>query len=225
MKYIIMCGGKYHEIKEFRPLIKINNESLVERTIRLLKELCVEDIAVSTGLDIDLLDFLDVPIIKFKNTYNLTSYNNGTGYWCDAFYYTDEPVCYLMGDVFYSKAALKTIIDTPVNKIGFFGTDKPFAKGYFKNYEEPLAFKVEDQELLHAACDMFRYYQDLGRDKWPFCRLPMSWELACIICNYPLNKIVVKTPIFIGVHDFADDVDKVEEAVALEKVVKEYNIE
>ena len=225
MRYIIMCGGKYKEIKEFRPLIKINNESLVERTIRLLRELGIKDIAVSTGLDIDLLDFLDVPVLKFKNTYNLTSYDNGTGYWCDAFYYTDEHVCYLMGDVFYSKDALKTIIDTPVNRIGFFGTDKPFAPGYFKHYEEPLAFKVEDQDLLHKACDLFRTYQDMGRDKWPFSRLPMSWELARIISGYPLNRIIVKTPIFIGVHEFADDVDKLEEAIKLEKVVKEFNIE
>lgn len=224
MKYIIMCGGKYKEIKEFRPLIKINGESLVERTIRLLKELDIKDIAVSTGLDVDLLDFLDVQVLKFKNTYNLTSFNNGTGYWCDAFYYTDEPVCYLMGDVFYSKAALKDIINTKVDRIGFFGTDRPFAPGYYKNYEEPLAFKVVDQNVLHEACNKFREYQDLGRDKWPFHRLPMSWELAQIISNCPLNILIVRTPIFIGIHNFADDIDTIEEVIKLEKIISDYNI-
>lgn len=223
MKYIIMCGGKYKEIKEFRPLIKIDGESLVERTIRLLRELGIEDIAVSTGLDETALDFLDVPVLKFNNSYNLTSYNNGTGYWCDAFYYTDEPVCYLMGDVYYSKDALRTIIDTPVNRIGFFGTDRPFARGYFKPYEEPLAFKVEDQELLHEACDKFRSYQDMGRDKWPFRRLPMSWELAQIIDNVNLYHFI-KGPSFIGVHDFAVDIDYSYEAPELEQIIKDYNI-
>ena len=45
-----------------------------------LRELGIEDICVSTGLNIDLLDFLDVKVLKFKNTYTLNSYNNGTGY-------------------------------------------------------------------------------------------------------------------------------------------------
>ena len=224
MKYIIMCGGDYDNvISKFRPLIKINNETLVERTIRLLRELNVDDIAVSTCLNIDLLDFLDVPVLKFQNTYKCISYDNYRGYWCDAFYYTDEPVCYLMGDVFYSKDALKNIVNTPVERIGFFGTDQPFAPGYFKRYEEPLAFKVNDQNLLHESCDKFRRYQDLGRGRWPFRRTPLSWELAQIIDNVRLD-VFVKGPSFIGIHDFAMDVDEDSDIQELENVINEFNI-
>ena len=47
MKYIIMCGGVYETTKKPRPLYEINNETLLNRTIRLLRELGINDIAIS----------------------------------------------------------------------------------------------------------------------------------------------------------------------------------
>ena len=225
MKYIIMCGGKYLSFSDFRPLIKVNGEPLVERTIRLLRQFGIEDIAVSTNEDVNLLDYLDVPVLKFKNSYAAKSYNNFTGYWCDAFYKTDEPVCYLMGDTYYSMAALKKIIDSETNDILFFGTDIPFAPGYPKKFSEPLGFKVVNQTKFHEACDLFRRLQDLGPSRWPFCRLPISWELAQIISGYPLNRIIVRTPIFVGIHDFASDIDDPSEAESLKQTIERYHIQ
>ena len=48
MKYIIMCGGKYDLFTTPKQLTKINGEELVARTIRLLKENGIEDIAISS---------------------------------------------------------------------------------------------------------------------------------------------------------------------------------
>ena len=48
MKYIIMCGGNYETFETPRQLTKIKGEPLVARTIRLLQEQGVEDIAISS---------------------------------------------------------------------------------------------------------------------------------------------------------------------------------
>ena len=130
-----------------------------------------------------------------------------------------------MGDVFYSKAALKQIVDTTTDDILFFGTDKPFAKGYNKWYEEPLAFKVVNQNKLHKACDTFRKYTDMGPGKWPFWRQPISWDLVQIICDLPLDNVIVHTPIFVGVHEFASDIDNEYDAIELEGIVRKYGID
>lgn len=225
MKYIIMCGGKYDAFKKQRPLIEINGEALVNRTIRLLKEFGINDVAISTSLENNSFDLLGVQVYKFKNSYHGLDYNKSTGYWCDAFYITDEPICYLMGDVYYSEAALKQIVETETNDILFFGTDAPYAKGYPKKYQEPLAFKVVNQNKFQKACNKFRNLQDLGQGKWPFIRTPIAWELAQIISNQPLNKIIVHTPIFVGIHYFASDIDYESEALELEKIIKEYKID
>ena len=234
MKYIIMAGGIYETVLRPRPLCVINGETLIERTIRILRELGVTDIAVSTNEENDCFDFLDVEIIKMKNGYKCALVEEGnlekfkaTGYWCDAFYHTDEPVCYLMGDTFYSYAALKQIVETPVENqfgISFFGTDAPFALGYPKKWQEPLAFKVENQTLLHNACKVFKELKDLGPEKWPFCRNPIAWEFAQICCSYPVNRSIVHTPLFVGVHSFASDVDHESDIQLIESAVRKYNV-
>ena len=47
MKYIIMCGGKYGGYP--KQILKVMGESLLSRTIRLLRSYGAEDIAVSTN--------------------------------------------------------------------------------------------------------------------------------------------------------------------------------
>ena len=61
MKYVIMCGGKYWNWSTPKQLVKINGERLVERTIRLLGENGVKDIAISSN-DSQFCTF-DVPML------------------------------------------------------------------------------------------------------------------------------------------------------------------
>ena len=197
---------------------------MVERTIRILRELGITDIAISTNEENDCFDFLDVEVIKMKNNYKCELVEEGnytkfkaTGYWCDAFYKTAEPACYLMGDTFYSTASLKQIVETPVNN--------QFGLGYPKKWQEPLAFKVNNQDNLHTACDTFKKLKDMGPERWPFCRNPIAWEFAQICCGYPVNRTIVHTPIFVGVHSFASDIDKEYEAKELEEIVERYKID
>ena len=67
MKYIIMCGGRYTEFKTPKQLLKVNGEVLVERTIRLLRENGIDDIAICTNCND--FDYLGLPILMQHNDY------------------------------------------------------------------------------------------------------------------------------------------------------------
>ena len=141
MKYIIMCGGNYPKFDKPRPLLEIHGEPIVARTIRLLRENGIDDIAISTNND--LFKVFGVPILTHENNYTAYDYDNYEGYWCDGFYPTDEPTCYVYGDVVFSPEAIKTIIEYETDKIMLFGSKPPFSPEYPKWYIEPFAFKVQ----------------------------------------------------------------------------------
>ena len=67
MKYIIMCGGKYKGFETPKQLLKVNGEIILERTIRLLKENGIEDIAISTNNP--AFNYLDIPIYHHNNKF------------------------------------------------------------------------------------------------------------------------------------------------------------
>lgn len=215
MKYIIMCGGNYEKFKEPRWLVKINGEVLIERTIHLLKEIGVEDLYISTNFP-ESFKYLGLPIITHKNNYRINKSGKLLGYWSDAFVPLNIPACYICGDVWYSKEALEKIVNTEVNDILFFGTARPFARGYYKNYEEPLAFKVVNQKWFRECIEKTKYLQDHNLTN----RVPISWELYRVIDGIDPNKHLLKGR-FIGIHDFAIDIDSVSEISKLEKAIKE----
>ena len=76
MKYIIMCGGVYETVKKQRPFYEINNETLIHRTIRLLKEFGINDIAISTDLKNDAFDNCGVEVLKMNNNYKCILIDN-----------------------------------------------------------------------------------------------------------------------------------------------------
>jgi len=226
MKYIIMCGGQYKPfVSEFRPLVKINGETLVNRTIRLLREFGITDIAVSVPLDCDLLDNIGVEVLKIDNSFGFKDDVGAfTGTYADAFYITDEPATYLNGDTFYSKAAIKEIIDAETDDVIFFGTGTPFPNGYNKGMREHLGFKVVNQDKFHKGLDRFRYlqYHDWLHDV--YLRFPIMWQVAQVVAGDQTDRVVETPSNFVPIYSFADDIDYDYEIKELEDVVKEYCI-
>jgi len=214
MKYILMCGGVYR-FETPRWLIKVDGEPIIEHTIRLLRELGVEDISISSNLD--CFDYLDVPIIKTENSYHAGPEKEKKGYWTDAFVRLDEPVCYICGDVWFSKEALKTIIDTQTDDILFFGTQRPFHKAYKKHYEEPLAFKVVNQKRFQECIEEVNSLWDRRLTK----RFPIAWELYRVIDGIDVNKHLLGGR-FVGIHDFALDVDRPDDLDNFLSSIKNY---
>ena len=226
MKYIIMAGGNYKDQFETpKPLLVIDGEKLIERTIRLLKENGVEDIAISTN--IDSYNYLNVEILKQENEYihdnpktNLTS----KGCWLNAYRLMDKPCCYLHGDVYWSEDAIKKIIDTKVKNTMFFCIPdrQDGRKGYNIKGREPLAYKVQNNKIFNDAVNEIKKMIDEGK----FKKDPISWHLYRKLNNIEMeysgfgNNIFHTKGDYMTIEDYTTDIDKPKDIPKIEKYLK-----
>ena len=210
MKYILMCGGQYDKWQTPKHLTPIKGEPIVARTIRLLRENGVEDIAISTNQD-GFYEF-GVPVLIHKNEYRL-GLNTSDGKWLNAFYPMDEPVCYVFGDVVFSPKAIKTIVETQTDSIEFFASAEPLPEIYPKPWAEPFAFKVVDTELFFKSIEQTKKYDEEGC----FYRMAVSWELWQVIKRTPLNRIDYSN--YTAINDYTCDIDSPEDIAKIERYV------
>lgn len=195
MKYVIMCGGVYPKFKTPKQLLRLQSgETIVGRTIRLLKENGITDIAISATDPV--FEGLGVPVLKHNNTYN----HDGTGFWVDGFYPMEEPVCYLFGDVVFSDHAIKKIIATQTDDIAFFASASPFDSHYIKGYCEPFGFKVENTFKFFGCIEIVKKLNELRM----FQRHPVAWELWQVCQGAKLNFIARD---FTVISDYTCDID------------------
>ena len=205
MKYIIMCGGTYSGWEDTKHTQIVKNESIVGRTIRLLRECGVDDIAIST--DKDGFDVYGVPVLVHDNPYGRG------GLWIEGFYPTNEPTCYIFGDVVFSEDAIKTIVNTPADVIEFFASAPPFARDYIKPWAEPFALKVNDQEFLRMSVSKCREIAKRGE----FRRKPIMWELWQVIKGTPIN--VIDYTNYHVINDWTCDADSEEDLKRIMEVM------
>lgn len=197
MKYIIMCGGTYAGWTRPKHLTEINGESIVARTIRLLKEQGITDISISSNDD--TFKQFGLTVLKHENNFN--SGDLSAGYWFEAFYPIQEPACYVFGDVIFSRAAIKKIVETEATDYMFFASAPPFTKQYHKKWAEPFALKVYDQEGFQEALKLIRFLAEKGF----FKRTPIMWELWQVLKGTPLNIINYKN--YTVINDYTCDID------------------
>ena len=206
MKYVILCGGRYPFWETPKHLQKINGEYIVQRTIRLLRECGVTDIAISTH-DERFKQF-GVEIISAENSFVCCE----SGYWVDAFPLIDEPVCYIFGDVVFTQDAIRTIVETEIEDIEFFASCPPYVERYIKIWEEPYAFKVKNTKHFAEAVQKTKQLQDERK----FNRIPpISWELWQVIKNTPLNEVRHNYHV---INSISCDVDTPEDLKKLEEL-------
>ena len=210
MKYIIMCGGLYEEWDTPRQLTEVCGEPIVARTIRLLRDEGVEDIAISAN-DPRFYE-LGVPVLSHANDFAVAG-GKLLGAWVHAFWYSPEPVCYLMGDVVFSPEAIHTIVRTETDDVLFFASTPPFSPLFIKESAEPYAFKVVNQERFRAACDYVAASVDAGI----FRRHPVSWELWQVLCGKSVRSINYET--ICAINDYTCDVDHPEDAKRIEDIL------
>ena len=207
-----MCGGTYKRWETPRQLTEVCGEPLVARTIRLLKEAGISDIAISSNNSV--FEQFGVPVLRHDNGLVVTEELNVKGYWVDAFYPTDEPVCYLLGDVVYSPEAIKTIVGTETDDIEFFASSPPFSADYIKPWAEPFALKVVNTDHLKSAISLTKQYADAGL----FNRPPIMWELWQVIQATPLNCINYNN--YTAINDYTCDIDNKDDAVMFEEILR-----
>lgn len=232
MKYIIMAGGKYKNFEKPKQLLKVNGEILIERTIRLLKENGIKDIAISTNNP--AFDYLDVEKLRHKNNYYNGDENKkrkSENNWLNAYYPTEEPACYLHGDVYYSDEAIKTIIETPVKDTMFFcvrDLQDGRPTGVNCKGREPLGYKVQNQKIFRSAInDLFEMLDDgFFKDGVE----PISWHLYRWINKLTVtggnkdygfaNSIFDTKGDYIVIDDYSTDVDNIKDIQKIENIIK-----
>lgn len=214
MKYIIMCGGDYPRWEQPRQLTIVYGEPIVARTIRLLREHGIEDIAISSNNEV--FNQFGVPVLSHDNDYTWLEYNFSDGLWCNCFYPTDEPTTYLFGDVVYSRKAIDTIINYDTDDIMFFGSKPPFSHQYPKPYIEPFAFKVVDTEHLQRAVAEVKHLYEDGQ----FDREPIAWETWNVI-NGNANPNKINYSSYVGINDYTCDIDKPSEMELITRINRE----
>ena len=209
-RYIIMCGGTFEKWQTPRHLVKVHGEPLVARTIRLLKEKGIKDIAISSNSD--AFSDLGVPVLKHHNPYFLPKEGKAATPWLDAFYPMTTPVCYIFGDVVFSPEAIDTIVETPTDSIEFFASAPPFTKDYCKEWAEPFAYKVVDTKKFFESIEKAKEYNKQGK----FYRSPIAWELWQVIKGTPLAKIDYTN--YTAINDYTCDIDAPEDVQFFERI-------
>ena len=211
MKYIIMCGGSYDKWDTPKHLTELKSEPIVARTIRLLKENGVTDIAISSNNE--LFEQFGVPVLRHYNPYNLPREGRAATPWLDAFYPMEEPVTYIFGDVVFSPDAIKTIVNTDTDSIEFFASAKPLPDIYPKHWAEPFAFKIKDTRRFFKAIEVTKQYDEQGL----FKRQPVSWELWQVIKGTPLNRVDYTN--YVAINDYTCDIDEPKDIKLFERFV------
>jgi choline kinase len=140
MRYIIMADGKGTRWQNYqdRPkhLIEIGGESLLGRTVRLLREGDPAGEIIITSHD-ERYEFPGAR--RYEPLHNHLEIDRFTEE------LIDDNVCFLYGDTFYSDHAINTILSTQTDDMMFFGTGRAI-----------VAVKVTDGDLFHYHVDRVR---------------------------------------------------------------------
>ena len=212
MKYIVLCDSDNVEpFVEPRQFAKVKGEPLIERTIRLLKENGIEDIIITSHDK----RFDDLGATRYEPKYNDYKPRENKGYWLSAFplEILNEPTTYLLGDVYYSENAIKTIVEAETESVLYFCSYKNKDRRYIKHHDEPFGFKVVDCDLFKKHIEIVKWMYDKGFTG----RHPIAWELYRSLNQLDVNKHVM-TKNYIAINDETCDVDRVEDIELLNEV-------
>ncbi len=201
MKVLIFCAGGSAKWGYYlgipKPLILLNKESILGRTLRLLKKLKVIDITI-VATD---------PILKQPNC---DYFEPASSRWfVETLISTEalwqEKTVVLMGDVFYTQEALKTILNTESKTMKFYG--RP-GKSLFSHKAHGelfgISFPKSDSALIHEhAQKVIKAAKSMGHGK--------AWQFYRSIAGFELDEKKTEENYFVEIDDFTDDFDTPEE--------------
>ena len=212
MKFIIMCGGTYEDWKHPKHISDVCGEPIVARTIRILRENGVKDIAISSLNPV--FEQFGVEVLRHDNPYTFSRGSGSTTPWLNAFYPMTVPVCYIFGDVVFSPEAIKKIVETETDSIEFFASAKPLPTIYPKRWAEPFAFKVENTMRFFHAIEKTLVLAERGA----FKREPIAWELWQVIKDTSLN--VIDYTNYTVINDYTCDIDEPNEVEIFNNILR-----
>lgn len=140
MRYVIMADGagsrwdNYNEIPKH--FVKINEETLLERTVRLVKKQSPNSEVIITSRD-SRYEVLGARRHEPKN--NVLEIDRFT------YELIEDDVCFLYGDTVYTDEIMEVIVNTTVSDIMFYGNQKSI-----------IAVKVKNSKLFKKHVDIVK---------------------------------------------------------------------
>lgn len=202
MIYVIMCGGVYENHETPKQLKEINGETLVARTVRLLKENGAEKIYIS-ATDERFARYGEC--IRHDNPFRTKDGITLAGYWLDAFYPDfppDTEVTFLFGDVYFSEDAIRTILSADVKENTLVGNSVAKNKEH-ENWGEPFAYIVKDYPTFLKGIEAVKKLHDEGK----LIRHPIVWELYRYLNRLDVNVQQIIDRTYIAIDDETIDYD------------------
>ena len=149
MKVLIICGGagsRWNNYKDTeKHLVKVKDEVLLERTIRQLREHNVTDISIIKEKGCNSYDYLDVPTLDIVRRNDLhgdiDKLLSSKKYWSG-----DDRTVLLLGDVYFSDDAIKSIVTCNDRDWFQFGRLNP-SKITGKKWNENFAFSFFPEHI------------------------------------------------------------------------------
>lgn len=140
MRYVIMADGKGTRWGNYsgipKHLIKIGDETLLERTVRLIKQMDESNEIVITSHD---HRYEVEGAVRYEPKNNVLEIDRFTDE------LIDDGVVFLYGDTYYTDDSIKTIVESETETILFFGNRKSI-----------VAVKVENGEIFRCHVDKVR---------------------------------------------------------------------
>ena len=189
MKYIIMADGKGKRWNNHggipKHFVKIDDERIIERTIRLLKENDSNKEIIVTSHD-KKYDFENATRYEPKN--NILEIDRFTEE------LIEDDICFLYGDCYYSEESIKNIINNKNDSILFFGNKKSI-----------VAIKISNSKLFRKHVNNVKQaYLDKKIDT---CK---GWQVYYSFKNMLFDNKVIGED-FIFLEDLTTDVNSYEE--------------
>lgn len=139
MKYIIMADGKgtrwQHPTGLPKHLMEVNGESLLARTVRLLRQAGCQDIVITSHDPRYEIE----GAVRYEPKHNNLEIDRFTEE------LIEDDVCFMYGDTFYSEDSIQKISEMGAEDVLFFGTDTSI-----------VAIKVFDGQLFKSHVDRVR---------------------------------------------------------------------
>jgi len=124
LKAVILAAGYSTRMKRNKHTLKLCNETVIQRQIRLLRENGIEDIAVVVRPDDEELNrILDQE--KVRKIHTFTDHKDAFKELIATLPYLDSDTLILLGDLVYTDKALKKMIETKEHGITVFGVTEP----------------------------------------------------------------------------------------------------
>lgn len=207
MRVIIMADGQGKRWNNYtgvpKHLALVNGETILHRTVRLLKENGVNDIYI-TSHD------------KRYNIEGTTRYEPKNNVYeidrfCACYPIWEKETLFMYGDVYYTENAIKTIVNEERGSFTYFGR---FGASKVKGHSELFAIKVKDREKFNEACMYIRKGLEKGTIK-----RGIGWETYKYLSGKDVNMSMLEFknwmneehPFFVKINDDTDDFDSPED--------------